>query len=242
MTIHRRVALAVGLAAALLAGACESTVTGRAASGPAPATTTAPAASAAQLRFRTVTKELAAQAPAPPPAGPAECWNVPAASLPAHGSPAWTALVAQCVALRQSTDSSAEGAALQALTCATGAVDVLAGQDDAARPLVTCDRQGTTKYLLGPVFLDGREVAAATVGRDQSGTGYVVDLTFRSAGAATWAAYTAAHVGQTVAVVVDTAVVSAPTVNQAIPGGKTQISGNFTRAQAQQLADRLSGR
>jgi preprotein translocase subunit SecD len=244
MTINRRVALAVGLAATLLAGACQSTVTGQAAPGPT-ATTTTPAVSTGPLRFRTVTKAVVAQVVAPAPAGPAACWNVPAAAgatLPARGSAAWTALVARCVALRQNSDAAAEGAAFQALVCAPGDVDVLADRDDPARPLVACDRAGTMKYLLGAAFLDGGQVADATVGRDPNGADWVVNLTFRSAGAKTWANYTAANVGQTVAVMVDTQVVSAPTVDEAIPGGNTQIAGNFTQAQAQQLADRLTGR
>ena len=43
----------------------------------------------------------------------------------------------------------------------------------------------------------------------------------------------------TVAIVLDGQVVSAPEITQAIPGGSAQITGSFTQAEATQLADVL---
>jgi preprotein translocase subunit SecD len=117
--------------------------------------------------------------------------------------------------------------------------DPLLGNDDADKPLVTCDQKGTAVYLLDKVFLDGGQVDNATATTDPKGAGFVVDLTFKSDGAKTWGDFTSANVGKQVAVVLDTQVVSAPQINEAILGGNTQISGKFNQTQAQQLANVL---
>tara|TARA_B110000238_G_scaffold100862_1_gene109870 strand:- start:3136 stop:6111 length:2976 start_codon:yes stop_codon:yes gene_type:complete len=53
----------------------------------------------------------------------------------------------------------------------------------------------------------------------------VVSMTMNSSGTKQWAKMTADNVGNFVAVVLDDYVYTAPSVNQAIPGGNTQISG-----------------
>ncbi|HEX3783924.1 MAG TPA: hypothetical protein VHX38_30035 [Pseudonocardiaceae bacterium] len=145
------------------------------------------------------------------------------------------------LAQRQTSDTQQQRV-LAALTCTPGQPDPIADQDDPAKPLITCDQQGNTKFILGPSFLDGTQISNATAGRDPNGTGYVVNLTFKSAGAKTWATYTSQNVGKQAAFVLDTDVVSAPVINQAILGGNTQISGNFTQRQAEELANTLSSR
>lgn len=147
--------------------------------------------------------------------------------------------IAQAKATRQSTNTQVQQAALNALKCGPGIKDPLIGNDDPKLPLVTCDQNGQTKYILGPELLDGRQISSATSGQNPNGVDFVVNLTFNSAGSKTWADYTAAHVNDAVAVVLDTTVVSAETIQEAIPGGNTQISGNFTQQQAQQLAQVL---
>jgi preprotein translocase subunit SecD len=145
-------------------------------------------------------------------------------------------------ATRQSTNTTVQQAALKVLNCSPGVTDPLIDQDDPDLPLVTCDNDGQTKYVLGPTLLDGEQITTATAGRNPNGPGYVVNLTFNSAGSKVWADYTASHVNTSIAVVVDTAVVSAENIQEAIPGGNTQISGNFTQQQAQQLANALASR
>ncbi len=67
----------------------------------------------------------------------------------------------------------------------------------------------------------------------------MVNLKFKSDAANTWADYTAAHVGTQTAFVLDSQVVSAPVINEPIPGGNTQITGDFTAGKARDLANVL---
>ena len=147
--------------------------------------------------------------------------------------------IQQAKATRQSTNTTVQQAALNALKCGPGIQDPLQGNDDAKLPLVTCDGNGQVKYVLGPELLDGKQITNATSGQNPNGVDFVVNLTFNSAGSKTWADYTAGHVNTSVAVVLDTQVVSAENIQEAIPGGNTQISGNFTQQTAQLLAQQL---
>ncbi|HJQ45538.1 MAG TPA: protein translocase subunit SecD [Amycolatopsis sp.] len=128
--------------------------------------------------------------------------------------------------------------AVAAFTCSTQ--DPLQGNDDPNLPLLACSQDGATKYLLGPVFIQGTEIdsAAASPPAQQKPT-WTVDLTFKSAGRSVWADFTTKNVNQAAAFVLDTQVVSAPTVQTAIVDGNTQISGNFTQQQTKDLADIL---
>ncbi|HJP72875.1 MAG TPA: precorrin-3B C(17)-methyltransferase [Pseudonocardiaceae bacterium] len=207
-------AVTVIVAVALLAGVgCDTVIPGKAVPG---ALATPGHGGPVQLRFRSVIQQVAT--------GPSD---------PSTANGDKTA--------RQSTDTTMQQNALNNLNCLTGAKDPLIDQDDPSLPLVACAEDDGQKFILGPVILDGHQVASATAGRNPNGTDYVVNLTFTSAGAATWADYTATHVGDSVAVVLNTAVVSAETIQEAIPGGNTQISGDFTQAQAEHLARELRG-
>ena len=64
----------------------------------------------------------------------------------------------------------------------------------------------------------------------------VVTLTMNAAGTAAWRDYTGSHVGKQVAIVLDRVVQSAPSVNEQIPTGETEISGSFTVEEANYLA------
>ena len=140
---------------------------------------------------------------------------------------------------RQSADAAVRELALGALDCA--APDPLAGNDDPAAPLVTCDA-GEFKYDLGPVFLDGDRVGAASAEADQTGAGFVVTVEFDAEGARTWSDFTTANVGGQVAILINGRVLSAPSIQSPITGGSAQISGRFTRDEADQLARHLAGR
>ena len=89
------------------------------------------------------------------------------------------------------------------------------------------------------MFLEGTSISNASAVYDTQGGGWVVNLSFTAEGSDTWADFTAQNVGQRAAFVLDTQVVSAPTINQAIAGGDTRISGQFTQSEAQNLADVL---
>nr|WP_042197160.1 protein translocase subunit SecD [Kibdelosporangium sp. MJ126-NF4]CEL22785.1 Protein-export membrane protein SecD (TC 3.A.5.1.1) [Kibdelosporangium sp. MJ126-NF4]CTQ89926.1 Protein-export membrane protein SecD (TC 3.A.5.1.1) [Kibdelosporangium sp. MJ126-NF4] len=134
-------------------------------------------------------------------------------------------------------DQAAMQTALMSLNCE--ADDPLVGNDDPNLPLVACDEERSEKFVLSRVFLKGEEISDATAGPNSQGAGYVVNLTFDGAGADIWAKFTAANVGKRAAFVLDTKVVSAPEIKGPIPGGNTEISGNFNQRSATALADVL---
>lgn len=116
---------------------------------------------------------------------------------------------------------------------------VLATGDVGQAGLQLRGEDGVT-YLLGPADLDSSQVASAEA-TNESGT-WVVQVGLTPAGSAAFADLTGRNVGKQIAIVVDGAVVSAPTVQSAITGGIVQISGNFDRVTATRLADRIMGR
>ena len=175
--------------------------------------------------------------PAPPPGTP----GTPAATPPAKPNPEDLPL-AQRIAdekkLRQSTDQQIQILALQFQATRCGEEDVLAGNDDPNLPLITCGADGQV-YLLDKSIMSGEEIENATSGLDQQQGQYVVDVQFKSAGSSIWADFTAANVGTQTAFVLDSKVVSAPAIQEAIPGGRTQITGDFTDTTARELANVL---
>lgn len=142
--------------------------------------------------------------------------------------------------------------ALAQIDCSKGAKDPLRGNDDPDKPLVACDqdRQSTDKrlaYVLGPMILDGQQISDSTAGVNSDGVGYQVNITFTGEGNSKWAKITSELAKESaqspsnpaqVAFVLDTEIVSAPTVTTAI-AGNTRITGNFTRAEAEDLAQIL---
>ncbi|GAA5102201.1 protein translocase subunit SecD [Haloechinothrix salitolerans] len=142
--------------------------------------------------------------------------------------------------------------ALRHIDCSKGAKDPLRGNDDPDLPLVACDqeREATDNrlaYLLGPVILDGQQISDSTASVNSDGVGYQVNITFTGEGNSRWAQITSELAKESasspgnparVAFVLDTEVVSAPTVTTAI-AGNTRITGDFTRAEAQDLAQIL---
>ncbi|MEU6247723.1 protein translocase subunit SecD [Glycomyces sp. NPDC047010] len=96
------------------------------------------------------------------------------------------------------------------------------------------------KYLLQPATVLGSDVTQADVGTDQANPNmFVVNVQFSSTGAQAWGTLTTENVGSQVAIVLDNEVVSAPTINEA-SSNSTQISGDFSADEANQLADQLN--
>lgn len=96
------------------------------------------------------------------------------------------------------------------------------------------------KYLLQPATVLGSDVTSADVGTDQANLNqFVVNVQFSAAGAEKWSALTTENLQSQVAIVLDNEVVSAPTI-QEVSSNSTQISGEFTATEANQLADQLN--
>jgi len=119
------------------------------------------------------------------------------------------------------------------------------GADAPTDTIVACDRTGTRKYVLAAAEVLGRQVSKAAAGIDtQAGNVWTVSLTFNGEGTKAFGALTARVTSLTspqnqVAIVLDGLVVSAPSINEAIPSGNAQITGNFTQTEAQDLANVL---
>jgi len=119
----------------------------------------------------------------------------------------------------------------------------------ADEPLVTCEADGSIKYILGPVEVEGESIADARSGLIASSTGvttneFGVFIDFNEEGTAQFREVTERLVTLTgirnqFAIVLDGRVISAPRTISAITDGSPQISGNFTQESAQVLADQL---
>ncbi|BAP30875.1 putative protein-export transmembrane SecDF protein [Chryseobacterium sp. StRB126] len=81
-------------------------------------------------------------------------------------------------------------------------------------------------------------VETANISYDELGR-VVVDMQMDSKGAKEWKTLTEKNVGKPVAVTLDNRVYTAPNVVNAIPNGRTQISGNFSQEEAKELVDVL---
>lgn len=172
---------------------------------------------------------------------PAEAPGASPSSAPPVAPPSVAAQrISDEKSLRQSKDQNIQVLALQFQASRCADPDEFAGHDDPTLPLVTCSQDGESVYLLAPSIIDGDHIDSATWEFDRDYGQYLVDLEFDSEAARTWADFTAANVGTQTAFTLDTAVVSAPEIREAIPGGRTQISGSFTEGSARELAGALN--
>ncbi len=92
----------------------------------------------------------------------------------------------------------------------------------------------------GRPALDGRVVVNAYADYDPTtGTGSYVSMRMDNDGAKQWSKITGNNIGYPIAIVLDDVVYSAPNVNGVIDGGSSQITGNFSVQEAQDLANVL---
>ncbi|MBV1703884.1 MAG: protein translocase subunit SecD [Hyphomicrobiales bacterium] len=89
------------------------------------------------------------------------------------------------------------------------------------------------------VIVRGADLTDASPGFDSQTNEPVVNFTFNIQGGQAFAQATAANIGRPFAIVLDGEVISAPVIRSAITGGRGQISGNFTVAEATDLATLL---
>ncbi len=86
------------------------------------------------------------------------------------------------------------------------------------------------------VALSGDRLERAAAAFDPDTGRPMVTFAFDRAGGIAFAAITAENIGERFAVVLDGAVLTAPVIQTAIPGGQGQITGEFTAEEAQTLA------
>jgi preprotein translocase subunit SecD len=184
-----------------------------------------------------------APAPTPSPA-PGQSTAPPAPGAPAPPDPRQdlAARIKFEKELRQSNNQNLLLISVQYMAGRCDQEDILAGNDDPQLPLVTCSQDQKYIYILDKSIISGDQIKDATSGFDQQSGAYVVDLEFKDEAATTWGDFTAANIGTQTAFTLDSQVVSAPQIREAIPGGRTQISGGdppFTVDSSKQLANVL---
>jgi SecD/SecF fusion protein len=87
--------------------------------------------------------------------------------------------------------------------------------------------------------LEGGAVTNASVDFAQTGGAPTVTMGMNAEGAQVWARMTRDNVGKAIAILLDGFVVSAPTVDEEIPNGRSTIRGNFSYADAEDLSNVL---
>jgi preprotein translocase subunit SecD len=114
-----------------------------------------------------------------------------------------------------------------------------AGAPEGFRVYATAMTPPASMLLREAPVMQGHDLADAQAGFDPRTSEPVITFRLNVAGARKFGQFTAANVGRPFAVVVDGTVLSAPVIREPILGGAGQISGNFTAAEAQQLAVKL---
>lgn len=113
----------------------------------------------------------------------------------------------------------------------------------AGKPLVIPAELLAGPYV--PTELNGRFLDHASLEFDQTTREPIVSIVFNKQGADLFAKLTKENIGKTIAIFLDRDLgnaepISAPVVREEILGGKAQITGNFTAAEAKTLVGRLN--
>ncbi|WP_246394681.1 protein translocase subunit SecD [Corynebacterium anserum] len=157
---------------------------------------------------------------------------------------------------RQSTDPDVQSAAVALMTCSDN--DPLAGADDPSKPLVACSDQGPMLLEPAPLLdgetdkVHGKRLTGSLIDTNSQITGGYdakqaqMAITFRfktgadTPGGETWYKFGNEMMGRQVAIVLDSRVISAPTIQGATPPGEvSQITGDFSQQEAEELANNL---
>ncbi|MCR8670646.1 protein translocase subunit SecD [Agrococcus sp. HG114] len=186
----------------------------------------------AKMEFRPVLQS----APANPPGAPVPTETPAPAEPAAEPANAWDQAWI-------TPELQAEFAAFQ---CADIDTTQVAPADE---PFITCSTDGSARFILGPVTVEGADIAdaqvsAATNSQGQATGGWAVNLELDGEGPAGFEATTRGITGlpepqNQFAVVLDSTVLMPITSNVIITDGNAQITGGFTQEAAQSLADQL---
>ena len=112
--------------------------------------------------------------------------------------------------------------------------------------LSTSGREPYPRLVLGPAEVTTSAIAIAQAVSPPGSSQWIVDCTLTSQGTTTWNALAQASFHEYIAVDVDGVVISAPLIEPGNSsyvsfGNQLQLSGNFTRSSARQLAALLGG-
>lgn len=114
------------------------------------------------------------------------------------------------------------------------------GEEIRASHILIRTRSATPAENWVATGLSGKQLKRAQVEFDPNTGIPLVNIKFNDEGKDLFAAITGRNVGKPVAIFLDGLPISTPTVQEVITGGQAVISGNFTLAEAKQLAQRLN--
>ena len=103
------------------------------------------------------------------------------------------------------------------------------------RLVADADEEGVYHIIAEESVVGGDDLDDAQPSFDQNGRP-AVSFRFKPTGARAFGDYTAAHIGEPFAIVLDDEVISAPTIQSHIAGGSGIITGNFTVEESTKLA------
>ena len=147
--------------------------------------------------------------------------------------------------LQSVNDDAAFRASYAKLDCSAKGALVGGVPVDPTKYVATCDREGAQKFILAPARVLGTQISKAAPELPTQGAGaWQVALTLNGKGASDFAAVTSEITKNSspknqLGIVLDGMVFSAPSVNEAILGGRAVITGTFTQKTATDLANVL---
>jgi preprotein translocase subunit SecD len=213
---------------------------------PSPSATPTVAGSASPTSNSAVPEALTA--PTPSPSGSAASASPSGSATPSPKTSAPPAGVTPTDATDLAWITPDVQKKFDALTCTDpAALDKIV--DDPKKPLLTCDVDGTAKYVLGPVVVSGDKISDATSGYRSNQQGAItqeveIALSLNGEGAKQYADISRKMVGlpepqNQLAATLDSRVIVAPRFNEAILDGRASITGGFTLEEARSLSDQL---
>lgn len=196
--------------------------------------------SSARMEFRPVLTSAAALTPTEIATNQAAQAATPPVDDPAAAAPADASDLAWITPTIQAQYDTFDCAVLQ---------DPERGEQPTDQPLITCSTDGSARYILGPVEVEGSDISDASFGQASTSTGaptgeWEVRLQFDGQGTEAFSTVTSRITSlesprNQFGVVLDGAVVIAPASNAVITNGQASITGGFTQAAASSLADQL---
>ena len=100
-------------------------------------------------------------------------------------------------------------------------------------------KQVKQEDVIYPTIMSGADLESANVTRNSNTGEYVISFTLNEKGTQIFGGHTTKSTGAYLAIVLDGAVISSPTIREPITSGTGQISGQFTADSANQLALQL---
>ncbi len=181
----------------------------------------------------------------------------PSSSASATPTPSPSATAEAAVPGAASSDPATVQKVFESYDCSKG-TSPTKGLDSPTDYIVACDDTGSIKYMLAPAGVEGSQIGSASAVIDPQTNQWLVEVSFKGAGKSGWFNLTkkAFESGDQngnscqqlnvqkgcneIAITLDGVVKSAPTSQQdGIPGGNTQITGNFSQQESKDLANVL---